>query len=148
MARFTNEQYKKWNEGNKNGFRLDARRLANYGDKESIKYIELGNDSYLKVTICYYPERSQNISEYGCKFTVETGRHIPTVYLSVWQGKGDMMTSHGLGKWIPWGEPQTKKNYKLLQAITGTITNEMMLKINDEYREELKNKYHEMLTAI
>lgn len=122
MSKFTAEQIKKWNMQNANGYKIDMFRLGVWHEKESVKYIPIGEDKkLLKVSVLYRSDRNG---------------HEPTVSLSMWKEEEKVIVSHEIGFYIPVGEIQPKKNYKVLQAITATLNDDEMLK---QYRE-LKEK--------
>lgn len=128
----TREQVKKWNSDCHNGFKFDLQYYAFHDEKTVHLHVPLGGDRYLDAHVMYFPEYITKTSEYGCKYKVATGKEVPNVHLSVFKQETNVAVSHGLGNWIPCGEPQTKKLFSVLQAATEQLTPELLLSMYDE----------------
>ena len=139
MPKITQEQITKWNEKNPHGFRLDWKHYVMYGEKEIARYIQIGEGKRLEVRLCYLPEYERKTNGWGCRWTVETGRYIPSLHFSIWQDSGTAWVSHGMGWYVTVGEVQKKKKYTVLQTVAQNITTQAAF-------DHFKNKTGEILT--
>jgi len=121
MPSITREQAARWNAKAQNGFTFDVRKYVTFGDKTLHRIVELDGGDQLEIVLLYTEERRKKTNEYGCSWTVATGRHIPTVHLTRWHPSGLAWTSSGLGDWITVGEPQTSKKFDVLCKLSGQI---------------------------
>ena len=122
MPSITREQAQKWDAQARGGFRFDVRYYVIWGEKELRKTVELPGGRYVEFKIGYRAEYETKTNDYGCKWNVETGRHIPELSVRVWQpsGAAGVYSSSGFGKHIDIGQAQTKKNYKILCQLSET----------------------------
>lgn len=130
MAKLTREQLNKWNAQAKGGFVFDYRYYLIWGEKELIKQIDLDDTRVLQVKICYYPEYETRANDYGCKWNVRTGREVPNVHYQVYhrEDNSGFLKGYGMGTYEPIGEPQDKKKYNVLCALSATIDLDAIIK--------------------
>lgn len=121
MPSITREQAARWNAKARNGFTLDVRYYVMHGEKTLHQVIDLDGGDKMEVRLLYEEERRKKTNEYGCSWTVTTGRYLPTVHLTRWHPSGAAWTSSGLGDWITAGEPQTSKKFDVLCKLSGQI---------------------------
>lgn len=117
MATLTKEQFLKLNKNLLNGWRFDAYYYATWGEK---KIILTNKISELKQIT--YKMNFSNKSRWGNELEIVINR-------SEWNRKkeDDMYCSHGLGKNITVCENAgTRKNYKMLEALTKDFTIEKL----------------------
>jgi hypothetical protein len=126
MPSITRDQFHKWNAQAQGGFVFDFRQYCIWGDKELIKQIDLGTGKVVQFRLCYFPEYETRTN--GCTFHVQTGRHIPTLDISIWRKQDSVLISNGGSKQITVGDPQAKKNYKVLCNLSGTIDTDKYMK--------------------
>lgn len=133
MPKLTRDQFSRWNAKAPEGWAFDVRTYCIWGEKTLVRYIAIDGDHKIELHVEFRPEYEKRRSEFGCAYTVETGRHIPSLHVSRWtrsaSGSGTFV-SHGLGRWIKIGEPQTAKKYDVLCKIASTIN-------ADEYVQEV-----------
>lgn len=140
MPSITREQYRKWNAKALGGFAFDYRDYVIWGTKTLRRIVGLDNGDKLEIRLLFQPESITKRNEYGIRYTLETGRHIPTMHVSRWQpgNTEDVWTSHGLGKYITLGEAVPKKQYELLCKLSGTVealVQEQVAQANAERKE-------------
>lgn len=119
----------------------DIQYAVIHGEHTIVRKIKLDEQHYLTAKMIYRTEYETKTNEYGCKWNVETGRQIPNVHISKWvvpEGR-DYATSNGLGLWLPVGEPQKNKNYKVLCQLAADITDEQILKWSEDGKSQLDN---------
>lgn len=123
MPNITREQFERWNAKAQGGFVFDIRQYAIWGEKTLRRIVGLQNGDKLEFRLLFQPENVTKRNEYGVRYTLETGRHIPTMHVSRWQpgNTEGVWTSHGLGKYITLGEAVPKKQYELLCKLSGTV---------------------------
>lgn len=126
MPSITREQAQKWDAQARGGFRFDVRYYVMWGEKELRKTVELPGGRYVEFKIGYCAEYETKTNDYGCKWNVETGRHIPQLSVTVWTPTATegVYTSHGYGKHIDIGPALAKKNYKILCQLSETVNTE------------------------
>lgn len=117
--KITKEQYQKWSAQAHNGFKLDLNFYLTWSEKQLIKDIKTENGDIIRTTIAYFPEYVTKTNEWGCKWNVRTGRHIPqkTVDRLV-PLKSGCYRVIPINKSEPIGEPQNTKKYSVLCELT------------------------------
>jgi hypothetical protein len=141
MAKLTREQANTWNKGNANGFSFDPYYYLTHGEKTSKKTIDLGNNHLLVVCLMYRDEYETKSNEYGCKWSVTTGKQIPTAHFADYLDEGAVMVSHGLGYWHTLGAAVDKKNYSALKELSGQLDDETCLAIYATLKDTKVNQY-------
>lgn len=121
MPSITREQAARWNAKARNGFTFDVRKYVVWGEKTLHQIIDLGDGDRMEIRLLYQEEYERKTNEHGCSWNVRTGRFLPHVHLTRWHPTATAWTSHGLGDWIPVGEPQTSKKYDVLCKLSATI---------------------------
>ena len=123
MAKITREQYNKWNAQAQNGFSFDLQFFYNWHEKRLRKTVEQPDKNVVEFVIDYRAEYETKTNEYGCKWNVETGRHIPYLRVSIWHPSSSegMYHSYGTGTTYDIGEPEDKRRYAALCNLSGTI---------------------------
>lgn len=121
MPSITREQAARWNAKARNGFSFDVRYYAMHGEKTLHQIIDLDGGDKMEIRLLYEAERRKKTNEFGCSWTVTTGRYLPTVHLTRWHPSGAAWTSRGLGDWITIGEPQDAKKYDVLCKLSATV---------------------------
>lgn len=127
MPSITREQAARWNAKAQNGFTLDVRYYVIHGEKTLHQVIDLDGGDKMEVRLLYEEERRKKTNEFGCTWTVRTGRYLPTVHLTRWHPSGTAWTSQGLGDWITIGEPQTAKKFDVLCKLSATVDASAMI---------------------
>lgn len=125
--KLTREQIKKWNAQAKNGFMIDLEFLLMHGEKTLIKLIDIAEGVKIEFKLWYIEEREQRTNQYGCRWTVGTGRQIPVLSVNLWRstGTGSMYSSVPIGEQFrKMGEPEKNKKYSTLCRISGEINAE------------------------
>lgn len=120
MATLTKEQFLKLNKNLLNGWRFDAYYYVTWGEKR-ITLINKIND----LKQIEYKMSFSNKSRWDNELEIVINR-------SEWNRKSgdDMYCSHGLGKYITVCENAgTRKNYKMLEALTKDFTIEKLEKM-------------------
>ena len=131
MAKITKGQYIKWDSMLSGGFRFDLQGFALRGEKNAIANIKLEDGRILQARLLYTEERE------GYRYT---GRQIPEIHLSIWNDCGNgMMSSRGLGKYIPIGDIQDKRNWNYLCQISATLDAEKVLELANKHMGQLNN---------
>mgnify|MGYP003571248027 CR=1 FL=1 len=124
MAKITREQAQKWDAQAKGGFHFDVRQYAIWGEKELRRTVELDGGDVLELKLEYTAEHETRTNEYGCRWTVATGRHIPTLRVTRWRpsssGSG-CYVSHGAGKTVAIAPAEKSKKYALLCRLSGEL---------------------------
>lgn len=142
MARITREQYNKWNAQAQNGFSFDLAYFMTWNDKRLTKQVPADDGCYYKVDITYTAEFEKITNEHGVSYNRETGRQVPTVWLSFWKPStvSGCYSSWGLGIHRAIGEPQPKKNYKTLCSLSGSIdTDKLIQELTDGEKLKLND---------
>ena len=117
----TTEQIQKLQEGCGNGFKL----YISFGEKQLYKYIDIEESNVLKAEIRYRKDQSGQ---------------VPTLLLSVWKkDKNGYLSSDCKTQYISLGEPQKRKNFKLLKEYSNKITDDYILKVHDKDRTSKLN---------
>lgn len=130
MAKITREQYMKWNEQAKKGFRFDLEYFLTWGEKTLIKDIKQNDGTIIRFNIYYMPEYETIINDYGCKWNKRTGKQIPSLRVDKLlpcstKGMFQVITVKECEKV---GDPQKNKNYSVLCKISERIKTEELLK--------------------
>ena len=134
MARLTREQYNKWNAQAKNGFQFDLEYYLTWNEKTLTKKIKMENGDIIEFKIEYIKEFETKTNDYGCKWNVETGRYIPTLYITHWRpSTSGCFHSHGHEKEETLGSPESSKKYNILCKLSETVN-------TDQYMEGYKKK--------
>ena len=132
MVKITKEQYTKWSAQAKNGFVLDLQHYVIWSEKTLTKRIKMADGDVMEFKIEYMKEYEQKTNEWGCKWSVETGRYIPTMTITRWHPTGTGCYT-SIGRYEeekPLGEPEQTKKYSVLCKLSGEIdTDEYMKKI-------------------
>lgn len=123
MPSITREQAQKWDAQARGGFRFDVRYYVIWGEKKLRKTVDLPGGRVVEFSIGYRAEYETKTNDYGCKWNVETGRHIPELSVTVWTpgSTEGVYTSQGMGQHIDIGPAQTKKSYKILCQLSETV---------------------------
>ena len=131
MAKITKDQYTKWSAQAKNGFSLDLQHYVIWSEKTLTKRIKMADGDAMEFKIEYMREYEQKTNEWGNKWSVETGRYIPTLTVTRWHPTGTgCYSSGGYEEQKPLGEPEQTKKYNVLCKLSGEIdTDEYMKKI-------------------
>lgn len=117
MAKITREQIQKINSKCKNGWELDIQYFIFHNEKTLKKIIELDEEHYLEFKIDY--NYQNQIVLFINKFYHKLGE--------------DYATSNGLGKKKMLEEtPESRKNINKLIEYTEKLTDEILMKINNE----------------
>ena len=121
----TTEQIQKLEEGCGNGFKLDIQNYLIWKEKQLVKYIDIEENQVLKAEIDYQKD--------------ESGQ-VPTLALSVWKKEtSGCLYSNCKTQYITLGEPQKRKNFKLLKEYSNKITDDYILKVHDKERTSKLN---------
>lgn len=121
----TREEIQKLQEGCGNGFKLDIQNYLIWKEKQLVKYIDIKENQVLKAEIDYQKD--------------EIGQ-VPTLLLSVWKKeKSGCLSSDCKTQYISLGEPQKRKNFKLLKEYSNKITDDYILKAHDKERTSKLN---------
>lgn len=123
MAKITREQLNKWNAQAQGGFSFDFRHFCIWHEKRLRKTVEQRDNNVVEFVIDYRAEIEEKTSEYGCKYKIETGRHIPVLRVSVWHPSGNdgVYVSHGMGAQYDIGDAQNKQRYDVLCKLSGAV---------------------------
>ena len=126
MAKLTREQYNKWNAQAQGGFSFDFKHFCIWGEKRVRKTAEQLDKNIVEFVIEYRAEYETKTSEYGCKYNIQTGRHIPVLRVNIWRPTSTegVYTSHGTGKVYDIGEAQNKQSYAVLCKLSGTVNSD------------------------
>ena len=123
--RITTEQIQKLEEGCGNGFKLDIQNYLIWKEKQLIKYIDIEENQVLKAEIDYQKDESGQVQ---------------TVLLSeLKKDKNGYLSSDCKTQYISLGEPQKRKNFKLLKEYCNKITDDYILKVHDKERTSKLN---------
>ncbi len=121
----TREQLQKLEEGCGNGFKLDIQKYLIWKEKQLIKYIDIEENKVLKAEIDYQKDKSGQ---------------VPTLLLSVWKKeKSGCLSCDCKTQYINLGEPQKRKNFKLLKEYSNKITDDYILKVHDKEKTSKLN---------
>ena len=121
----TREQLQKLEEGCGNGFKLDIQNYLIRKEKQLIKYIDIEENQVLKAEIDYQKD--------------ESGQ-VPTLLLSVLKkDKNGYLSSDCKTQYISLGEPQKRKNFKLLKEYSNKITDDYISKVHDKEKTSKLN---------
>ena len=133
MAKCTREQLNKWNGMLQNGFRFDLHCFLMSGDKKAVKVLDIADGRKLQAKL-EYTEVRENWKTVGQQ---------PVLHLSIWTvcENSDFMKSSGMGADVKMGAMQTKKNYNLLCNLSGTITDDEILRLANEHMARLNNPF-------
>lgn len=137
MAKLTREQFNKWSAQAFNGFELDIEFYIGWNEKRLEYITDLDGENKAQIIVEYFPEYETKTNDYGCKWNVRTGRHIPEIVVN-----SLTPTSSGSGCYVvveryKEARPervQAKKNYKVLCEITKEIDTEKL--INEIFKSE------------
>ena len=116
MPRITREQFNRWNAKAQGGFKFDLRHYVTWGEKTLVKTIERDGGDVLEIRLAYEDEYETRHSAAGCRYRVETGRHIPVMHMQYWTPSSTpgVYTSRDLGQTQQIGDPQKTKSYDVL----------------------------------
>lgn len=103
MPRLTKEQFTKWSNGAGNGFFLDANFYCIWGEKQLVRGSAENSGISYKVTVCYHSRNGKN------QPVIEVDRQISR------EGSSLCTVVRVITENI--GEPQNRKNFKVLQQI-------------------------------
>lgn len=103
MPRLTKEQYIKWSNGAGNGFFLDAGHYCGWGEKQLVRGSAENSGISYRVTIAYHYRNGKNHP------VIEVDRQISR------EGSSLCTVVRVITENI--GEPQNRKNFKVLQQI-------------------------------
>lgn len=133
MAKCTREQLNKWNEKLINGFGFDLHSFLMSGDKKAVKSLKLDGGKTLQAKL-EYTEVRENWKTVGVR---------PVLHLSIWVDcdTPGFMKSSGLGVDVVMGDMQPRKNFDLLCKLSGTITDEEILRLANENMKQLNNPF-------
>lgn len=123
MPSITREQAQKWDAQAQGGFHFDVRNYAIWGEKELRKTVEIAEGRVVEFRIGYRAEYETKTNGNGCKWNVETGRHIPELVIRVWTpGETEgVYTSQGFGRHVDLGPAWDKKKYAVLCELSGLV---------------------------
>lgn len=128
MPSITREQAQKWDAQAQGGFRFDVRNYAIWGEKELRKTVEIAEGRVVEFRIGYRAEYETKTNGNGCKWNVETVRHIPELVIRVWTPSGDpengVFCSTGFGRHVDLGPAEDKKKYAVLCKLSGIVNTE------------------------
>lgn len=117
MGKITKTQLENINNKCRNDWRFDVQYFLCHNEKTLIKQIKLDNEHYLEFDLRY--NYKNQISLHISKFEHKIGEHFAT--------------SHGLGKSKILNEEQaTRKNFNKLIEYTNILTNDELMRINQE----------------
>lgn len=134
MPTITRKQYETRQAQAPMGWRYDLQKAVVWGEHEITRRVDIDADHYLSARVCYVAEHVD-----GSRWQL-TGRQIPCLHVSYWtlNAERTAATSQGMGsKYIPIGEPQTKKIYKALCKFAEHITEENIMDIYTAQRKKL-----------
>lgn len=118
MATLTKEQFLKLNKNLLNGWRFNTYYYANWGEKEIVLKNKISELKHIEYKMSF-----RNKSRYNNELKIVINR-------SEWNRKSEedlLYCSHGLGKYITVCENAgTRKNYKMLEALTKDFTIEKL----------------------
>lgn len=103
MPRLTKEQFVKWSNGAGNGFFLDVNFYCIWGEKQLVRGSAENSGISYKVTVCYHSRNGKN------QPVIEVDRQIAI------EGSSLCRVVRVITENI--GEPQNRKNFKVLQQI-------------------------------
>lgn len=122
MAKITREQFNKWNQQAKNGFGFDLNYYLTWTEKTLTKKVKMENGDVIEFKIEYQKEFETKTNSYGCRWNVETGRYIPTLYITHWKpSTSGCYCSSGFDKSEILGEAETSKKYSTLCKLSEKI---------------------------
>lgn len=129
----TRDQINTINAKMSNGFRLDLRHLACWGEKQAVKYIQLDDNTTLTATLAWQSSYEHRTTVYRQTITVPNGMHHIALNLSVWHHKDgeQVATSHGLGQWIDVGPDAPRCNFSAIQKLTANYDDAAILALYD-----------------
>lgn len=131
MARITREQFNRWNAQAQNGFEFDFQYYVIWNEKTLTKKVKVTNGDIVEFKIEWDKETERKTNEWGCCWTVETGRYIPMLYITIWHPSNTgCFTSTGWAKSEKLGDPETSKKYNVLCKLSAGIN-------TDEYIKEI-----------
>ncbi len=131
MAKLTKEQVEDINQKCSNDFMLDVGAFMYHGDKQVVKYIDIGDDKKLSATLSFRDRRI------GYTF-----KPVLSLHLAIWNVEpSGLMCSHGLGVTIDLSEPYERRKFSDIIAKTKDFDNEKCLQLASEHMEQLKNPF-------
>lgn len=119
MAKLTREQYNKFNEKCKNGFILDLKHFAVWGEKRCIKTVKLSGDSNLYDVIIDFYDVTENFSKIGSNVEISIEKLIPASVEGIYR------VEHIYQETI--SEIVKRKSVKMLQEQTEAYTEEKLV---------------------
>lgn len=124
MSKITREQAQKWDAQAKGGFRFDVQHYAIWGEKELRRTVDLDGGDVLELRLSYRAEFETRTNEHGCRWNVETGRHIPVLRVTRWRPSGcgsGVYISSGAGRTVDLAGPEASKKYAVLCRLSGEV---------------------------
>lgn len=124
MANMTKKQYEAANAKLKNGFTLDLFYYMTHGEKTAVKRVPIGENTFACLQLMYFPEY-ERVNGYRR----QTGKQVPVCHVSKEIQDGSIYKSFGLGRWVKIGDPQNRMLFSVLQKLSGTIDEELLVSI-------------------
>lgn len=133
MTKITREQINTINAKMHNGFCLDLRTLATWGEKTAAKAIKIDDNTTLIATLEYRASYQQQMTAYRQTYNVPNGLHHIALHIAVWHTRegSSVATSHGLGQWIRVSEDMPRKVFARIQQLTAQYDDATIMALYD-----------------
>lgn len=121
-----------------NGFRLDVRFLALYGEKQAVKSIKLDDKTTLVATLTFSVSFDEKRNAWGQKFNVPNGKSYISLHLAVWHCKpgAAVATSHGAGQWLRVSEDMPRRTFSTVQKLTAEYDDDTIMMLFDDKQHQ------------
>lgn len=130
--KITRDQINAINAKMSNGYRLDLRHYAMWGEKQACKRIDLRRGVYLMATFTFRTSFKEERNAWGQRFNVPNGMQHIALHLAIWEEGEHADTSHGLGQWISVSEDMPRKSFAAIQKLTADYPEDVIMSLLDE----------------